>query len=613
MSAQSVRLCAAALPFARKLCRRDTNVTLEFPLTLKTQRIQGRFVSGPELAAVSLVLGLWWEKFGVDRSHCRGSGRFGVLLMSGAGLFVACSASLSAESGSDYAGGDGDGDGDAGGDGDVPDPDAPEMELEESFRAPVVSGKYLFSVNPESNKVARINAETLDIDVLEAGNGPTYLATIPPGATAGGALVINVRSQDVSLFLSEGAPAQGDDLRADTPRINVQAGASAATIGASGRFAVVWSNALDGPQDFADGYQDLTVIDLGGATPQAERLSVGFRPSKVFINALETHAYVVSGPGISVIDLQNGPFVLREIALPEDDGTGGRDVSFSSDGALAFVRRSGSPDVLLVATATGEESLVSLPGPVTDLDLSADGKTAVAVVRGGQTSLSGQGGQGGQGGEDAQSTIALLDTDTIFEHPGKFTSIFTEEVVGSAVVSPDANEILLFTNAQPNSRLSILRGKKQQNLRVVDLKAPVLAAFLTEDGADSVVLMLPPVGSTKAGAFALLPVTRTLPARIEGTSTVPRFVSLSGAAGRALITTEATGATEAVTYFGRLTEQSIDPVTLRSVPLSSGIVDSAGQGFVSQSHPEGRVTFLDLPSGAHKTVTGFELASKVVE
>jgi hypothetical protein len=37
-----------------------------------------------------------------------------------------------------------------------------------------------------------------------------------------------------------------------------------------------------------------------------------------------------------------------------------------------------------------------------------------------------------------------------------------------------------------------------------------------------------------------------------------------------------------------------------------------GKGFVAQSHPEGRITFIDLVSGEPRTITGFELGAKVV-
>lgn len=139
------------------------------------------------------------------------------------------------------------------------------------------------------------------------------------------------------------------------------------------------------------------------------------------------------------------------------------------------------------------------------------------------------------------------------------------------------------------------------------------AAFLAEDASFAVTLMDQAPGSSKAGAFALVPVSRSLPPRIEGTDTAPEFVTLSSEPGRALVTTRAGVTASASTYFGRFPELQVDRVALPSTPLSSGIVLDADRAFVSQEHPEGRVTFIELESGTERTVTGFELSGKVVQ
>ena len=59
-------------------------------------------------------------------------------------------------------------------------------------------------------------------------------------------------------------------------------------------------------------------------------------------------------------------------------------------------------------------------------------------------------------------------------------------------------------------------------------------------------------------------------------------------------------------------ELQVDFLPLPSRPLSSGVVPVAGQGFVSQQHPEGRITFISLDAGVSRMITGFELSAKVV-
>jgi DNA-binding beta-propeller fold protein YncE len=494
------------------------------------------------------------------------------------------------------------------GDGDQVDPNEPEMELEETFRAPVVSGKYLWSANPDTNQVARIHAERLEIEVMDGGHAPTFLAALPPGKTEGGALILNALSHDASIFLTD-----KDDKLLPPLQFPVQEGASAWTVGAKGSYAIAWSRADENLLNSGDGYQDLTVFDFTGKQIQSRSLSVGYRPSRVVIDAAEKRAFVVSAPGISIIDLESGGSIEREIFLPAEKAGQARDVSITKDGRLALVRITGTSEILLIDTESDARATVTLPGPVTDLDLSEDGSVAIAVVRGGQTDVEGLGGAGGEGnGSPEDSVVAILPIDTIFAEPTQFETVVTSETVGSAVVSSDASQVLLFTNASTSSRLSVL-STSENTLRVVDVKAPIRAAFLADDGSYGVTLMSPPAGSSKQGAFALVPVRDAFSMHMQGTSTAPEFVTISHKSGRALITTKDAPGQRAFTYFARFPGLQIDAIELPSRPLASGLVPDAGKGFVAQHHPEGRVTFIDMESGTEKTVTGFELSGKVVD
>src|SRR5690606_16463846 len=144
--------------------------------------------------------------------------------------------------------------------------------------------------------------------------------------------------------------------------------------------------------------------------PVGTRISVGYRPTQVALNQQETRAFVVSDPGISVLDLTGKePSIIRELFLPDGGDGQARDVSFTPNGELAFVRLSRRAEVLIIRTEDDARVTVPLPAEVTDLDLSGDGSLAVAVMRGkllaGQvppSSLGGHGGMGGHGGDSAQ-------------------------------------------------------------------------------------------------------------------------------------------------------------------------------------------------------------------
>jgi hypothetical protein len=504
----------------------------------------------------------------------------------------------------------------------------PELELEENFRAPVVSGSYLWTANPESNRVAILHAATLAIDVLEGGNAPTFLASLPGDEDGGGALVINVAGGDASIFRHDVTASLGGagGISVSEERVPVQAGASAWAVGKSGRFAVAWSRFQDDLKGPLDGYQDLTVLELDPAKPVATRLSVGFRPTKVVLNEAETRAYVVSKPGLSVVDLEaKPPRVLREFGLPADETGLSRDVSITADGALALVRVTGEAAVRILDLEADAEAVtvVELPREVTDLDLSADGSLAVAVMRGtpggagvvgpelgGQGGEGGEGGQGGAGSIGEDSMVALLPVPEIQDSPEDFELYATPELLGSAVVAEDASVALLYTNAIASSRLTILELDSLE-ARAVDVTAPIQAAFLTPDAAHAVTIMTPPSGSKAAGAFALVPVAQVLPARIEGTDTVPRFVAVANQS--ALITTWGAATLPAKTLLGRIPGLTVDTITLGAEPLASGLVLDENRGFVAEAHPQGQVTFINLETAESKTVTGFELSSQVVD
>src|SRR5262245_21332425 len=80
------------------------------------------------------------------------------------------------------AGGGASGAAGAAGGGFQPDAAPPERELEGAYRTPIATGRYVWTANPESGKVALIDASSLQVRLTDAGFGPTYLAAVPePG------------------------------------------------------------------------------------------------------------------------------------------------------------------------------------------------------------------------------------------------------------------------------------------------------------------------------------------------------------------------------------------------------------------------------------------------
>jgi hypothetical protein len=517
----------------------------------------------------------------------------------------------------------------------------PEKELESSFRSPVATGKYVWAANPESGRVALIDATSLEVQTLEAGNGPTHLAALadPTNPNAARAIVLNVKSHDATVLIAD---AQG---KVTTATAKVHEDANGWAISSKGRFAIAWTDAAKIPKaDPTEGFQDVTVLDLAGKEPTSVRLSVGYRPTRVFISGDEKRAFVVTEPGLSVIELDSGlgPHVSAEVPVTDDalDNPASRDVSVTPDGAWALVRRDGSSEVGIVSLADGKRVSVKLSGAVTDLDLSDDGKRAIAVVRQPGSTAVPDAGPDDASADDASADDASADdasaddaaTDTspappsssdvvllpipgIFTNPGSFETVSIQgQSFGSVAVSSGGGVALLFTNATPNDHLTILNTAPGAGFlahRTVSLKAPVKAVFPAADGSHAVALLSPSPGSTKAGAFSVVPLSVDLPPKIQGTDAPAVGVAILSA--RALVTVRDDAKKLYATYLVRMPELQVDPFKLSSPPLATGVVPAASVGYVAQEHPEGRITFVTLAEGKARTLTGFELGAKVVD
>jgi hypothetical protein len=530
----------------------------------------------------------------------------------------------------------------------------PEEENEDTFSAPVVSGRWIWTANPLSGRVALINAESLDVTTTEAGLLPTHLAAIPGASESeSSAIVLNVGSGDATVLYAV-------DGEISSNNVAVHQGANRLTVSPRGRWALVWSDAtlVENP-DPTEGMQDVTVIDLSASPPAGRRLTVGYRPTRVTMRDDDRAAYVVSEPGVSVIDLPRDgrPNVVRDVTVASDpsEAASTRDVTVTQDGTLALVRRTDSTEVSVVSLEGEGTTVVTLPGAVTDLDLSPDGTLAFAVVRGqvvaqslpgtggttglgeagstgaGEAGAAGAGDAGGAGGEagadpgtggtggtggqgTTDSFVAILPIPGIIDEPDDVTLVQVPRVVGSVVVAPDGDVALLYTNAIADDRITILDYSGTPSLRTVDVQAPVKSVFAAPDGAHAVALLDQATGSIKPGGFSLVPLANNLPPKVVGADAKPQAVAVGE--NQALITVSGpntlTGGTINAVFLARLPELSTEKVDLGSVPLSTALIPEVDVGIVAQSHPEGRITFVDLSSGAPRTLTGFELAAGVV-
>ena len=460
-----------------------------------------------------------------------------------------------------------------------------EKEVESDYEAPVATADFVWIANPKSGRVALVDAKTLQVRTVEAGNGPTYLGSVP-GQASDTALVLNVLSNDATLLRVTPTGLESKTF-AVAPKANSLA------FSADGRFAIAWTDARKvGSAPRTEGFQDLTVLDL--VTGKSTILAVGYRPVAVGFASTGATAHAVTQDGIAIVGLDGDPHLTKNVAISdtpnEDPGT--RDVAVTPNGQIALIRRDESPAITAVNLDTGVRTTVTLPGPVTDLDLVDKGDRAVAVVR-------------------STSQAVVLPIPGIVGAPSTFTTVTaTGETIGSVSLSPSGAKGLLYTNASAAERVTVLDlAIDPPALRTVRLYSPVLAVFSAPDAGHALVLHDKVVGT--AGAFSLVPVGNALPAKIVSMQARPAAVAITN--DRAIVSERDDGAKVFGAYIARLPQLMVERYVLASPPIAVGVVPSAKRAFIAQKHPDGRLTFVDLDSGQARTLTGFELSARVVD
>lgn len=467
----------------------------------------------------------------------------------------------------------------------------PEKEVESSYGAPVATGKYVWVANPSSGRVAYIDAVTLEIKLVDAGNGPTYVAPVPD-ATDDVALVLNVLSSDATLLR-----ASSSGLTAVS--IPVPSSGNGWSVSANGRWAVAWTNsrAVKSP-DPVEGYQDITVLDLTLGAEKSTELTVGYRPFSITFDAKSGRAFAVTEDGVSVValDAPQGPAVIKNIAYSNPPPAIVPEVSITPDGAYALLR-SDQPSVGVLSLEDGVRVDVALPGVPTDLDLSADGTSAVAVIR-------------------DTSQVALMPVPGIFSAPNSLALVTINATIGSTALAAASSNAFFYTNAVSSPLLAVLDTlEAPPDPRVIKLRAPILAVFPTPDGSHALVLhdALVEAGSQYPAAFSVAPIALDLPPKIVGLDAPVISIAVAPDGAHGLIATGdlATGIYQLVV--ASMPSLSVQKLPLASLPIAAGIVAGANRGFVAQKHPDGRITFVNLKTGDARTLTGFELGTQVVD
>jgi YVTN family beta-propeller protein len=476
-------------------------------------------------------------------------------------------------------------------------PPPPEMEERRSFETPRAGARYVYVANPRRDTVAVIDSTNLATRSIQVGDTPTYLQTLPGKDVA---LVINVGSRDVSILRTE---ANGTR----TSTVPVVPGVNALSVAPDGRHVVAWFQSPNRPGGAGGppgSFQDVSLITLG-EKDEAVGLTVGFRPSDVAFAADGSAAFVITEDGVSVLRFADirGP-ALAPLVPVGDAADTALDVSVTPDGKYALSRKEGSAQIRLVDLATRTTTTADLGSAVTDLDLSPGGDFALAVLR-------------------ETGTVVRLALPGGFTDPTQRQLFAAVGGIGSATITPDGKTAILYTTASPIERL-VLLDLTAQGSRPVRLKKGVRAVAVAPDSRTALIVHTKDPGDPRdatidvetaidrSHGYSVVDLASAF-AKLQLTSAPVGELAITPDATRAFVLLRDDAASIRVAQRIALASFIVDDFALGSPPLAIAALADSKRMFVSQVHPEGRISFIHWETGAVESVTGFELNGRIVQ
>jgi hypothetical protein len=470
----------------------------------------------------------------------------------------------------------------------------PEVEVEPDFGAPEGSPNYVYIPAAGTDRIVRVSGQTLKVSLIEVSSQPTVLQVIP-GIDA--AVALHRGSDEAAIIRSSEA---GDNV----VLLPVIAHCNALAMAPSGSHAVVWyDHARAKPGDPVGSFQALSLLQLTAGQEKSLSVSVGFRPRSVTFAKGGAQALVVTDDGVSILELgkiKDGD-IVASVPLSKTIGKADREVLISDDGQWAVVRETGSTKLGLVHLPSKKIGEVDLGAVPTDLDLVPGGASALAVLR--------------DAGQVAMVTLPAQVTDT-FEF--KLADLGGAPL-GLARLTEDGKTALLYTSVagiEQVATLDIATG----NVTPVAIKKTIDNALLVPGTRKAILLHKPGAGPgysdltekfvDDSQGYTLYDLD-TGYTKLVLTPVKPLEVALSQGPDKAwLLLPDPKGLAHLVQEADLTSFQTVDH-PLGSAPEHGRYLQKAGVVAVTQTHPSGRITFLDAKTGQAKTVTGFELNGQV--
>lgn len=463
---------------------------------------------------------------------------------------------------------------DAGNGGGAPGPSDP-GETPEPLRLsePVRSGRWLFLSNPSSGTLAKMAFD----------GGRPRIATIPLGVAATELVAVDESGRVAAideagerLLIVEAAPFGSTDRvrRATLPR-----GVDTMTVVDDGRWLVAWDDAdLNGSSGAGLSTVVAVRITEDGMLPVIP-VAVGAFPYEVAGTATGG-VVVLSSEGISSFQTADltGPSIAPPRPLDDDTSVGSRVRAAVGTRVLVGLRRD-AEELTLVEAASGTAAATELEGTPGALVLAATAERAVITFP--------------DAGEVARASFgAWPDEAPTIER-------FASGAYRDAAVTDEGDAALLFQAGAGRTDVELITFDGGERVEL-DVQLAVANAVVLPGQRIAVVLQQE---GSRYG-FTVADFDRSVAKTFESSRPVTH-VAWSDATGTVLVLTgdDQGGVLHAVareSLVGRTT-------ALRNRPVALGALDDAGVAWVMESHPLGRITFIDILTRDVSTITGFEL------
>jgi DNA-binding beta-propeller fold protein YncE len=475
-------------------------------------------------------------------------------------------------------------------------------------RAPLASKRYVYILSPSANSLTRLDPRTLALEAIPVGATPVDVAVVP-GEDA--AVTLSALEASLSVVDSNTLPSR-------VLKVPLGRRYGRLAVSSDGAYALAWPDPSAPPGSGAEGV--VALVDLRavrrGEPPASTVLerATGFRVTDVLFRVeagVATRAYVFAKSTVAVLDLtapRQQPLPVR-IALPEAmaQDVASREVVATPDAQRVLLRSTTAP-LLAAFDGTGFRT-VTLPEVATDVDLLPDGSGAVAALR-------------------TASQLAFLELPGDLEDPTGIQLLGVPGVSVGQVVLPQAGgarSALVFTTALNEEALARVEFPAGTVTRY-PLEKRVDRVALSTDGRTALIVHKPEPGTPATDPYERA-VDLDRGYSVLDLASGYQQLRRTGELEPAQLAFSASGDFVGVTLRGggeqRHAVDAVDLSTLvpRTLALASPPLFAGGFAgdaeetrdriYVSQLHPAGRISFVDLDAARVRTVTGFTLNSGI--